>query len=260
MNGVNVVTALFDIGRENLGDGRSMDQYLNWFEKTLQLKVPMIIYTEEKFKNFVEERRTHKDTELRIQNLEEIPMYKHREAINKIITNYDYLSRIKDNSRIECNLDLYNVIQYSKFGWLNEAMVSGSDSDFYFWMDAGCSRFFSDFDLYLDWPNLANLNTEKFIIQGNINTEKIYPSMDIEEYKWDNNCILVGTLFGGNKKIVSRISDLVTKILEDEMLKLNMVNNEQIALGILFKRSPELFEIYLNPNGGHLPIFKHLSN
>ena len=84
--------------------------------------------------------------------------------------------------------------------------------------------------------------------------------MNIDEYKWDSNCILVGTLFGGRGKVVSRVSDLVINILEKEMLNLNMVNNEQIALAILFKRNPELFSIYINLNGGHLPLFKHLTN
>ncbi|NCX06230.1 MAG: hypothetical protein EBW68_10700, partial [Actinobacteria bacterium] len=52
MRGIKVIT---DIGRENLGDGRSMEQYLEWFKETLRLKVHMIIYTEEKFKKFIEE-------------------------------------------------------------------------------------------------------------------------------------------------------------------------------------------------------------
>ena len=259
MSKVKVITALFDIGREKLGDGRTMDQYLNWFEKTLSLKVPMVIYTEEKFRKFVEERRDLEFTKIVIQRLEEIPMYKHRNRMNEIIKNPYYLSKIRDNSRIECNLDLYNVIQYSKFGWLEEEILRGEDSDFYFWMDAGCSRFFGDFDIFLNWPNLEILDEDKFIIQGNVNTSLIYPSMDIENYKWDNNCILVGTLFGGRGDIVRKISIESIKILEEEMLNIGMVNNEQIALAILFKRSPDLFNVYINLSGGHLPLFNHLS-
>ena len=48
-----VVTALYDIGREKNGDGRTIDQYLKWFDKTLDLNVPVVVYTEEKFKEFV---------------------------------------------------------------------------------------------------------------------------------------------------------------------------------------------------------------
>lgn len=258
MGSATIVTALFDIGREKFGDGRSTDQYLSWFEKTLELKSRMVIYTEEKFRSFIEERRDPKHTKIKIQNLEEIPMYKHREKIGQILRDPGYLSKIKDNSRIECRLDLYNVIQYSKFGWLQEEIKEGSNSDFYFWMDAGCSRFFSDADLSQGWPNLKKIDPDKFIIQGNINTSQIYPSMDIEKYKWDNNCILVGTLFGGKGDVVSIVSDLTIKILEEEMIGKGMVNNEQIALAILFKRNPELFSSYINLNGEHLPLFSHL--
>ena len=258
MDSAVVVTALFDIGREKFGDGRSTDQYLSWFEKTLKLNSRMVVYTEEKFKSFIEERRDPKHTKIKIQNLEEIPMYKHREKIGQILRDPVYLSKIKDNSRIECILDLYNVIQYSKFGWIQEEIREGTNSDFYFWMDAGCSRFFSDADLSQDWPNLKKIDPDKFIIQGNINTSQIYPSMDIEKYKWDNNCILVGTLFGGKGDVVSRVSDLIIKIFEEEMLEKGIVNNEQIALAIIFKRNPELFSAYINLNGGHLPLFSHL--
>jgi len=258
MGSSTIVTALFDIGREKFGDGRSTDQYLSWFEKTLELNSCMSIYTEEKFKSFIEERRDPKNTKIKIQNLEEIPMYKHREKISQIIRDPEYLLKIKDNSRIECKLDLYNVIQYSKFGCIQEEIKEGSNLDFYFWMDAGCSRFFFNADLSQIWPNLKKVDPDKFIIQGNINTLQIYPSMEIEKYKWENNCILVGTLFGGRGDVVSIVSDLTIKILEEEMLKNGMVNNEQIALAILFKRNPELFNLYINLNGEHLPLFNHL--
>jgi len=258
MSRIKAITALFDIGRENLGDGRSMDQYLTWFEKTLKLKVPMIIYTEEKFKKFIEERRDPKYTKIVIQRLDEIPMYKHRYRMNEIINNPSYISKIKDPSRIECNLDLYNIIQYSKFGWLEREINLGPNDDFYFWIDAGCSRFFNGFNLDLDWPNPDKPIDDKFMIQGNVNTMKILPDMDIDTYKWDNNCILVGTLFGGRGDTIFEVSREVIKILEEEMLDMNMVNNEQIALGILYKRRPDLFSVYINLNGGHLPLFKHL--
>lgn len=258
MDSAVVVTALFDIGREKFGDGRSVNQYLSWFEKTLKLKSRMVIYTEKKFRSFITERRDPKYTKIKIQDLEEIPLYKHREKIGQILKDPEYLSKIKDNSRIECRLDLYNVIQYSKFCWLQEEIKEGLNSDFYFWMDAGCSRFFSGANLSQAWPDLKKIDPDKFIIQGNINTSQIYPLMDIEEYKWDNNCILAGTLFGGKGDLVSVVSELAIKILEEEMLENRMINNEQIALAILFKRNPELFSVYINLNGEHLPLFSHL--
>jgi len=256
---VKIVTALFDIGREKSGDGRSIEKYLEWFSKTLELNSYMEIYTEEKFRGFIEERRDPKLTKVIIQNLEDIPAYKYKERISDIINRESYLSRIKDNSRIECRLDLYNVIQYSKFGWLKNSISYGNVDDFYFWMDAGCSRFFDGFDPNEGWPILKNLTADKFIIQGNYNTSIIYPGMNIDSYKWESDCILVGTLFGGRGDIVSDISDMVMEIMEKDMLDEDTINNEQIALGILYKRMPSVFSVYIDLGGGHLPIFKELA-
>lgn len=260
MNKVKIITALFDIGREAYGDGRSMQTYLNWFSKTLELKADMVIYTEEKFYDFVVSRRSLGRTEIKVQKISEIPYFKYRERISRILKDPSYLSKIKDSSRIECKLDLYNVIQYSKFGWLKDEVDNGNEENFYFWMDAGCSRFFSDFDLENEWPNSHVFSSKKFIIQGNINTQRILPGLVPEEYKWNNECILVGTLFGGNGKILKKISSEIRKIFEEEMLNHNMVNNEQIALAILFKRSPELFDVIIKLDNTHLPIFKILGN
>ena len=38
-----IVTALFDINRSTKGDGRTIEDYLNWFEKTLNLKCDFIM-------------------------------------------------------------------------------------------------------------------------------------------------------------------------------------------------------------------------
>ena len=44
MNKVTFVSALFNINRV---DGREWDEYLKWFDITLKLKVPMVLYVEE---------------------------------------------------------------------------------------------------------------------------------------------------------------------------------------------------------------------
>jgi hypothetical protein len=181
---IRVITALFDIGREKDGDGRSIDQYLEWFSKTLELNSYMEIYTEEKFVDFIEKRRDPNLTNIIVQNLEDIPAYVYRKKISEIIKDPSYLSKIKDNDRIECNLDLYNVIQYSKFGWLKESIERGRPDDYYFWMDAGCSRFFGDFDTSKDWPVIERLSVDQFMIQGNYNTSLIYPDMEASSYIW----------------------------------------------------------------------------
>ena len=54
-NDVTIVSALFNIERERM-DGRDWDEYLEWFDVTLQLKCPMVLFITEDIKEFVEEK------------------------------------------------------------------------------------------------------------------------------------------------------------------------------------------------------------
>jgi hypothetical protein len=255
----NITTALFDIKRETNGDGRSMDEYLKWFDTTLSIESPMTIYTEPKFYEFVKSGRSGKESNIICYELEDIPYYHLLSKMDLILSDKEYIGRIKDPSRIECRLSMYNIIQYSKFKWItNSIALDNGKSDFYFWMDAGCSRFFNNGNLK-NWPNSEKLERGKLNIQGNTNTQLMYPILEPDVYKWDNNCILVGTLFGGDPETMLAVDYEVSNILNNEMISQGMINNEQIALGMLYKRRPDLFSVHINTYSGHLPFFEYLS-
>ena len=226
---VMITTALFDIKRADKGDGRTIEEYLQWFGKTLNLKCAMTIYTEERFKDFVLNSRKESDYETRVivQSLEEIPFYKNKQRMDLILKDEKYLSRIKDPNRIECYLSEYNLIQYSKFGWLKRTAEECENFDYFFWMDAGCSRFFESFNVNDPWPNTASLNKEKFLIQGNRNFIDMWKDLDVQEYIWHNECILVGTLFGGGKDILTKMYDIIEDVCEEMFFSRNCINNEQ---------------------------------
>lgn len=255
---VRIVTALFDIKRHENGDGRKIEEYLIWFQRTLMLRCNMTIYTEERFKSFVEENRKNNDyeTEIIIQKLEEIPFYKWRDGIEDIINSEEYNSKMHLPNRIECYLPEYNVIQYSKFGWLLDSSNINND-EYFFWMDAGCSRFFGEFNLDDSWPNLNKLDIDKITIQGNGNYVRSFDKMIPDEYVWDSNCMLVGTLFGGGKEIVKKLHDDINEIFL-RYYKTRCVNNEQILLAVLLKEKKELFDVKVLLNNEHLPLFNML--
>ena len=265
---VMITTALFDIERQTKGDGRSVGEYLTWFEKTLKLKCDMTIYTEKKFKSFVESHRNKvpNKTNIVVQELQNIPFYEHREKMLSIMKSYAYRVKIKCPNRIECFLPEYNLIQYSKFGWLKQTSEDNPDHDFFFWMDAGCSRFFLDCDLDKEWPNVEAFDEEKFIIQRNTNFPNMWDGLDINKYIWDSECMLVGTLFGGNRETILKIKQQIENITENIFFKNNCINNEQFALAIAFKLNKELFDVRQQRLGlemegsSHLPLFKCLSN
>jgi len=256
-----ITTALFDIKRADKGDGRTVDEYLKWFSKTLELKCDMTIYTEKRFEDFVLDNRKESEYETRliVQQLEDIPFYKNREKMQRILNDKEYLSRIKDPDRIECYLPEYNLIQYSKFGWLKQVAEECPDFDYFFWMDAGCSRFFEDFNINNKWPNPSMLNKEKFLIQGNANFLRMWKDLDINEYAWHNECVLVGTLFGAGAKVVKEMEGIINDVCESMFFSNNCFNNEQLALAIAAKLHPSIFDIRVG-TGTHLPLFSALGN
>jgi len=264
MSKVTFVSALFDIDRV---DGRKWDNYLKWFDITLKLKVPMVLFITNDLVEFVEERREDIPTDIIVQTVEDIPYYGLKDRIQEILDSDRYKEDISDPDRIECQQAMYSVIQYSKFPWLEKAIDKNPyESEFFFWIDAGASRFFEGYDLSQEYPSedaLVSLDDmgERFLVQMNCD---YYPDLyDADvltlDYLYDNRSYVLGSMFGGHKNAILKISDMVDSILNEEMIKNNNINNEQIALGYLVKKYPDDFAVYQRTNGKHMDIFKELS-
>lgn len=253
-----IVTALIDIGREKHGDGRSMSQYIEWFKNTLKLNCDMMVFASGSLRQLVYANRPdHTLTFFVSQEYCQCPLYFYENTIDEIIHSDEYLSKICDPKRIECRYAPYNVIQYSKFFWLKEA--AKQDYDFFFWMDAGCSRFFDSCDISKAWPaRILDKFSDRILIQSNHNFKMFFDGMNPQEHIYDNQSMLVGTLFGGNKQSILKVKQGIMQIFE-EALNNNMINNEQILLAILAKKNPNLFHLYQQTTYDHLPIFKFLS-
>lgn len=66
-------------------------------------------------------------------------------------------------------------------------------------------------------------------------------------------------MFGGYKEIVLELEKKIDKIFREEMLEKNNVNNEQLALAILWKKEPNLFKV-IEDIKRHPCIILHLLN
>lgn len=257
---VSLVTALFDINREKV-DGRRLDDYLTWFEKTLQINCNMFIYTEAKFVDFIQLKRPKcllkHNTVIGIIDLQDIYYYKYYDKIYDILNNEEYKSKITDPKRIECILPEYNIIQYSKFDFLKKSIMNNYfKSDFFFWIDAGISRFFFDLNILNRYPTKNSLDfikKSKFIIQKRQDLE-VY-NID-ETLLWKSENLLKGTMFGGSGNYINIISDKIEQVFVNEMLANNVVNNEQIALAQVWKSNKDIFTIVDDNPTCHLQLFR----
>jgi hypothetical protein len=265
MKDVTIVSSLFNIKREGM-DGRTWEEYLKWFDITLKLKCPMILFVTEDVREFVEQRRLDIPTEIIVQSVEEIPYYYLKDRLDSIIESEEYQGKISDPDRIECQYSMYSIVQYSKFKWLQRAIEENPfNSKFFFWMDAGASRFFDEYNLSENYPSpnaIEALNGmgDKFLLQMNMEYYKdlAHASILPDEYLLDNRSYILGSMFGGTEQGILNVSFLIEDILLNKMISNTSVNNEQIALGYLVKTNPELFEIYYRNNGKHLALFQEL--
>ena len=264
MSNVTVVSALFNIDRV---DGRKWDEYLKWFDRTLQLKVPMVLFITEDLVEFVEERRGDLPTELIVDTIDDIPYYHLKDEIQDILDSDDYKENISDPDRIECKQAMYSVIQYSKFPWIKYAVEKNPhDTDYFFWLDAGGSRFFDNFDLTEQWPSKEACKSleemgESFLLQMNCDYyPDLYNADELDlDYLYDNRSYVLGSLFGGHKNKIPSVCDLVEDVLINEMINKKNVNNEQIALGYIIKKYSDEFSLYERTTGKHMALFTELA-
>ena len=176
--------------------------------------------------------------------------------MKQILERDDYKARIQHPNRVECILPEYNLIQYSKFGWLEDAIEENPfHTSSFFWIDMGISRFFLDVDISKPYPGPCIHTTDKFIIQQRHDLVQ-YP-ID-EDFIWRSDNLLKGTMFGGHKDVVRIVSKELEYVFVN-MLEKGNVNNEQIGLAMVWKKRPEWFHLVDDYRGIHLILFKLLT-
>jgi hypothetical protein len=256
-NHTTVVTGLFNINRETKGDNRKWSDYISWFKRTLLLNTPMVIYCEQDTYNLVKDiRNAHTMTKFVIITLDDIHYFKYKSVVDKIIQSDEYKKNIRGGDRLECMFPIYNLLIMNKFIWLSDSSKENTfNSTNFMWVDAGCSRFFDNFDINTQWPNKNKIMSSKFNVQ--INNSITTTNLTQDQLMFHSDHFTTATIFGGGKEIVCKINNYINKTFK-YMIGNNCINNEQIVLSMVYKQHPHLFETYINKTNTHLPYFKFL--
>ena len=252
-----LVTALYNINRAEKGDGRKWSEYLSWFAKTLQLEIPMCIFVAKDMCEFVLQHRPehlHAKTMIYCEALEDIPYAYLENELAAITNSSEYKMKIRHPTRVECILPFYNIIQYSKFPWLLKCAQSNPfNSTHFFWVDAGISRFI-DMDSPKRFLDEATINQHnKLIIQHNSILFDYIDKID-EGYLWDSQCLMCGTMFGGDIYAIKSMHELIQYELTTR-IKNSWINNEQILLAYVYSKNSDMFHLIHNDSCHHLIIF-----
>lgn len=264
-----IVTALYDLGRGSMkkeaNNHRPFSYYLDWFKHLLRVNAGMVIFIPPKgqysgnidLEEFIRANRDPKqETQIIIRPFTELPLYRKRDRIGNVM---QYLPTHGVNyPNLEFHLPDYIILIYSKFNFLEEAIISRPECKYFFWVDAGYFRKNPGTSITLPWPDPDKIEIlqDKLLLQNSslhLSTEEGIQISKItkEEKRYLKTCPneVIACFFGGRRDTLLWIKrDILT--LLDQMLEENIVNNEQQALSVLARRYPKKFLLYPKEGDG----------
>jgi hypothetical protein len=270
MSNLTLVTGLWDIGRGELSDGwsRSFDHYLENFSKLLKVENNMIIFGDQKLKEFVFKYRTEENTQFVLRDLNWFKNNEFYELIQSIRKNpswYNQVGWLKEST--QSRLDMYNPLVMSKMFLLHDAKVLDRfNSKLLYWIDAGLANtvhpgYFTHDKVLDKAPKLF----KKF-------TFVCFPykaETEVHGFKYDKMCELAnkktevvarGGFFGGDKDSISQMNVLYYNLMM-ETLKSGLMGTEESLFTILLYQHPYLIDyVEIESNGLLYKFFEDLKN
>lgn len=253
-----LVTALYDIGRDNLTGihaHRKFSKYLNWFKNLLLINVPMIIFIPPELHSYVSEHRNSKyDTKIIIRKFEELIAYQNYH--NRIQNTINTMTKEPDtNGSIPKHFSdcpefitaKYETIIFSKFDFLKEASDDNPfNTDYFIWLDAGTFYNIPSFDYESSWPDPYKIKIikDRFLVSNysfDVNNKRGLTNK--REYLRLNQNDICAYILGGNKGAIDRIHKLFWNEVNNA-LNIGVINNEQHILQLMVLENPEYYYIW----------------
>jgi hypothetical protein len=251
---ITIVTAVFDV---NFGDGQ-------WIQKMLQLNCNLYVITEEKHKDFLLQNRPQQyPMEMKVIDFKDSHYYKYYDRIKEIIESDYYKNKIENPTRIECTSPEYNILQYSKYNYMNmAAQANPFQSIMFFWLAPSVSEYLDNMVLSSQFPSKIGINRVK-------SQKKILFTQDNNLYKynidgefiWKSDKLLYNEIFGGDIEVLQIIAEKMESIFVEDMLNNNNVNDESVALTLVWNKTQLnkiLFALCSHPTN-HMLLMKVLS-
>lgn len=246
-----VVTALYNIDRENWFYKRPWREYLSYFENTLSLRCKFVIFVDSDLIDFVINIRKKFDPELKYTNIiekkfNEFPKYYLKERIKNIMESSDFKYGLNDPNPPEYNKPDYIILIHSKMFLVEEAInYNFYNTDYFMWLDGGIRhKKFRNEDIGRLYPNPEKIKD----INGIRILCRIPPKesdLNIKQfYKLHQNRFGAGVIVGHKDKI-KRFNNKMDEIFT-EALDNNLIDSEQSMHAVCYLRNRELFELIYN--------------
>ena len=266
-----IVTGIWDIKRDELSEGwsRTFQHYLNNLEKLLKVDDNMIIYIEEKYRDFVEERRKKENTMIIVR---ELSWFKDNNVIydniQKIRVNPDWYNQsgwLVDST--QAKLEMYNPIVMSKMFLLNDAAILDPfNSENIVWVDGALTN--TVHEGYF-WKDKVISKFTKYLTKFSFVCFPYDGKVEIHGFKYDEMCrysdgivdkVARGGIFGGPKSLISRINEIYYGLLNETLSK-GLMGTEESLFTIITYKYPELVQYFeIEMNGLLGTFFENLKN
>lgn len=245
-NEITIVSAFYDIQRENLDDfKRDNTKYFDYFSFWAGLKNNLIVYTTEEYKDKILEIRTKHNlqdkTIVITKPLEEFDK-EVLQKIKKTFSEFNQSKGRKNPQNIECISPIYCYLTYLKPYFVCDAINRGITTQKIVWLDFGFNHGGSYF-----------LNKEQFnfklIEQNGLQEDKINLFCIKQEIKehiaeiyFNMDVFLIAGLMYANQENWLKFKEYFKEALE-AFLSFGIVDDEQVLMVWIYRKYPNEFNI-----------------
>lgn len=254
-----LVTGLWDIGRGELSEGwsRPFELYLQKFQELLSIDENMIIFGDEKLREFVFKTRNESNTQFIVRDSSWFKNNEYFDLIQQIRTNpnwYNLSGWLKDST--QAKLEYYNPLVMSKVFLLNDAkLLDKFNSEKLFWIDAGLVNTVHPGYFYKDkvLDKIGELTNKFLFVCFPYNADNEVHGFEFSEMKRLTNevpdLVARGGFFGGDKHTISEINTLYYSILLDTLRRGFMGTEESLFTILMYQYSNLIDYCEIESNG-----------
>jgi hypothetical protein len=270
MNKITLVTGLWDIKRNELGDGwnRSYNHYLEKLTQLLNIDNNLIIYGDSELKNFVFQHRNESNTFFIERNLNWFKNNSYFELIQNIRLDPQWYNQVGWlGESTQAKLEYYNPLVMSKMFLLNDAKIMDPfESEYMFWIDAGLTN--TVHPGYFTHDKVLDI-LPKYISKFSFVCFPYETTSEIHGFDYRKmesivggkvNKVARGGFFGGPKNTINDMNSIYYGLLMDTLSQGYMGTEESLFSLMAYKHADLINYFEIEDNGLFGKFFEDLKN
>ena len=270
---VTIVTAMWNLGRDNISDSfkRPYSHYLEKFSELLKCDANMYIFLDREDEDFIWQYRQKENTVLNFMSLKELKeWFPFINITNEVRSNENWLGQagwLRESP--QATLEGYNPLVMSKMFMLNNVTIwNPFSSEYFFWIDAGITStvhygYFTHDKVFNNLPDFIGANNDFVFLTypyeggGEVhgferNALARYSNTDYVKY------VCRGGFFGGKKKRVNEINGLYYSYLHNTLNEKLMGTEESVFTIVMHNHGDLITQYMIEGNGLVWPFFENL--